>query len=142
LFVIALPPGRHEAAPAREPVPPPPLAEVEKKMPPLRLTTIEAVFESYGQFASWNGDVTEVAMFDPDTKDFTDCYQVIRSSGGTYYFRSIPRLTLPLLTHGVPAGSPLRFTETPAQREQWLKESVDENWNALKGSAPAKTGQK
>lgn len=139
LFVIALPP-RHAPppAPVREEPPSPPA--LERTLPPMRLTTIEAVFESWGQFAAWNGDVTEVAMFDPDTKDFTACYQIVRA-GGNYFFRSIPHLTLPLLTHGVPANSPLRFTETPAQREQWLRESVEENWKALRAppaQAPGK----
>lgn len=140
LFVVALPP-RHRPPPViREEAPSPP--PIEKKLAPLRLTTIEAVFESWGQYAVWNGDVTEVAMYDPDTKDFNDCYQIIRSTGGTYFFRTIPRLTQPFLTHGVPEGTPLRFTETAAQREQWLRESTDENWKALHAAPPVKTGGK
>jgi len=143
LFVIALPPRRHEVPVTREEAPAPPTLAPEKKLPPLRLTTIEAVFDSWGQFAVWNGDTTEVAMYDPDTKDFTAFYQVVRApGGGTYFFRSISRLTLPLLTHGVPEGSPLKFTETTAQREQWLRESVDENWKALRAPAPVKADAK
>jgi len=141
LFVIALPPRHRETPVVREETPPAPPA-VEKKLPPLRLSTIEAVFESWGQYAAWNGDATEVAMYDSDTKDFTDCYQVVRTPNGAYFFRSISRLSQPLLTHGVPEGSPLRFTETAAQREQWLKESVDENWKALKAAPPVKTDGK
>jgi len=140
LFVIALPP-RHSPPPApvrEEPAPPPVL---ERALPPMRLTTIEAVFESWGQYAAWNGDVTEVAMFDPDTKDFTACYQIVRA-GGNYFFRSIPHLSQPLLTHGVPPDSPLRFTETAAQREQWLRESVEENWKALRGPPPVQAPSK
>jgi hypothetical protein len=139
LFVMALPP-RHREPPVirEEPAP----APIEKKLPPLRLSTIEAVFDSWGQYAAWNGDATEVAMYDPDTKDFTACYQVIRSAGGTYFFRTIPHLTQPLLTHGVPEGSPLRFTETAAQREQWLREATDENWKALHAAPPVKSGGK
>jgi len=152
LFVIALPresrwsaqAGRAGSAeslppPKEEPAPPPP--SFERALPPLRLSTIEAVFESWGQYAAWNGDVTEVAMFDPDTKDFTACYQVVRA-GGNYFFRSISHLTLPLLTHGVPPDSPLRFTETAAQREQWLRESVDENWKALRQPPPVQVQTK
>jgi len=132
LFVIALPRESRWSAP-------PP--SFERALPPLRLSTIEAVFESWGQYAAWNGDVTEVAMFDPDTKDFTACYQVVRA-GGNYFFRSISHLTLPLLTHGVPPDSPLRFTETAAQREQWLRESVDENWKALRQPPPVQVQTK
>jgi hypothetical protein len=136
LFVIALPP-RHREPPALNPEPAP--VPVEKKLPPLRLLTIEAVFESWGQYAVWNGDVTEVAMYDPDTHDFTACYQVVRSpNGGAYFFRSIARLTQPVLTHGVPGDSPLRYTETAAQREQWLRESIDENWKALHATPTVK----
>ncbi len=140
LFVIALPPRHSPPAPVREEPPAPP-PSLDRALPPLRLSTIEAVFESWGQYAAWNGDVTEVAMFDPDTKDFTACYQIVRA-GGNYFFRSISHLTLPLLTHGVPPDSPLRFTETAAQREQWLRESVEENWKALRGPPPVQAPRK
>jgi hypothetical protein len=128
LFILALP--------KRAPVAPPPVA-VEEAPPvqhlPLeapRLTTIEAVFMSWESYAVWSNDTTEVALWDPGTKSFSDCYEVIRN-GTDYYFRSIPGLTRPVLTHGVVENSPLQFTETVRQREEWLDAVHKENWKAL-----------
>lgn len=99
-----------------------------------RIPTIEAVFEQYGHYAVWKNDVTEVAMWSADTKDFTDFYEVARMDGN-YYFRAIPHLTRPVLTHGVPADCPLMFTETAEQRQQWLSDVRKENWRALSEGA-------
>jgi hypothetical protein len=128
LFVLALP--------KRAPVPPPP--PVIEEAPPLagrpdeppRLTTIEAVFASWDKYAVWSNDTTEVALWDSSSKSFSDCYEVIRS-GTDYYFRSIPSLTRPVLTHGVAENSPLQFTETLRQRDEWLDAVQRENWKAL-----------
>jgi hypothetical protein len=127
LFVLALPrsvpvapaPAAHEAEPQPDPPAEPP-----------RLTTIEAVFASWDKYAVWSDDTTEVALWDAATKRFSDCYEVIRT-GNDYYFRSIPRLTRPVLTHGVVENSPLEFTETVRQREEWLDAVHRENWKAL-----------
>jgi len=99
-----------------------------------RIATIEAVFEQYGHYAVWKNDVTEVAMWNADTKDFTDFYEVARMDGN-YYFRAIPHLTRPVLTHGVPADCPLMFTETAEQRQQWLNDVRKENWRVLSEGA-------
>jgi hypothetical protein len=98
------------------------------------LATIEAVFAQWGHYAVWKNDVTEVALWSPETKDFTDFYEAVRV-GETVYFRSIPHLTRPLLTHGVPADSPLSFTETVEQRQQWLDDVRRENWRSLSEGA-------
>lgn len=128
LFVLALP----KRAPD---VPPTPVIEEARPLPlraaqPPRLTTIEAVFASWDKYAVWSNDTTEVALWDPATKSFSDCYAVVRN-GSDYYFRSIPGLTRPVLTHGVVENSPLQFTETARQREAWLDEVRKENWKAL-----------
>ncbi len=137
LFVLALP--------RREPAPPPaPAPEAAPAPPPAPrpMSTIEDVFAQWGKYASWEGDTTEVALWDPATKDYSDCYEVLRS-GEAIFFRSIPRLTRPVLRHGMPDGdsSPLLFTETAAQRDAWLKAARDENWrafgDALHGTRPA-----
>jgi hypothetical protein len=99
-----------------------------------RIPTIEAVFEQYGHYAVWKNDVTEVALWNADTKDFSDLYEVARMDN-TYYFRSIPHLTRPVLTHGVPADCPLIFTETVEQRQQWLNDVRKENWRVLSEGA-------
>jgi hypothetical protein len=90
------------------------------------LTTIEAVFEEWGRYAVWDGDTTEVAL-DPGTGQFSDFYEVKRV-GEAFYFRSIPRLTHRELRHGKTLpGSPLRFTETEAQYQEWLRDGRTEH---------------
>ena len=114
LFVLALP--REE--PRRPATPPAKTQTVRLERP--KLTQIEAVFADWGQHAVWSHDITEVALWDTDTRSYTICYEVLRS-GDDYYFRSIPKLTRPILTHGVPANSPLLFTETEESRREWLQ---------------------
>ncbi|MSU69525.1 MAG: hypothetical protein EXS39_01865 [Opitutaceae bacterium] len=99
---------------------------------PPRLMAIEAVFAEWGNNAVWENGVTEVALWSPETRKHTDYFEVMRS-GDTAYFRSISRLTRPLLTHGVVANAPLQFTETEARRQEWLREVAKESWRALTG---------
>ncbi len=131
LFVLALPRHRLEAPPEPKIVAAKGGAEpaVVPRIPP-RLTVIEAVFAEWGKYAVWNRDVTEVALWNVETKDFTDACEVIRV-GDDCYFRSITRLTRPVLTHGLPANSPLRYTETEEQRQEWLKARGEESWRAV-----------
>jgi hypothetical protein len=128
LFVWSLP------LPKEKPVPPP---AVEKKPEvPLgqpRLTAIEAVFEVWGGAAVWDNDLTEVALWNPERNDYTDCFEVFRS-GGNNFFRSIPHLTRPVLTRGVPENSPLQYTESEAHRQEWLRQVHEENWRAFSSS--------
>lgn len=127
LFMLALPrrqvPAPAPAAPVTAPPPPP---------APPAMTTIEAVFAQWGKYAVWENDTTEVALWDSQTKDFSQCYVVLRA-GDTYFFHSIPRLTRPLLRHGLPDGenTPLEFTETAAQQREWMRASRDESWRAF-----------
>jgi len=83
------------------------------------LTTIEAVFEAWGQHAVWDNDLTEVALWNSATKSFSECYEV-RRTRDAYYFRSIPKLTRLVIRHGKPLpDSPLQFTETEEQYREW-----------------------
>ena len=134
LFVLALP--RHLP---QAPVPPVPAAAPQPavRREPLRLMTIEDVFLEWSQYAVWMNDRTEVALWNAETKDYTDCFEVLRS-GSACYFRTIPRLTRQALTHGVPEDSPLRFTETEEQRREWLGEKAQEDWRALGEAMRAK----
>lgn len=87
-----------------------------------RFTTIEGVFADWNRHAVWHSELTEVALWNAEAKAYADSYEVLRV-GDSYYFRSILRLTRPLLTHGgIPANSPLQFTETEEQRQEWLRE--------------------
>jgi hypothetical protein len=127
LFVAALP---------RRPEPPPPAAPEPaiRPAPPPPVTTIEAVFASWEQYAVWADNTTQVALWDAHTKSYSECYEVLRV-GENYYFRSIPALTRPVLTHGVVPESPLQFTESPAQRAKFLSDVRQENWNAFTAGA-------
>ncbi|HVU32548.1 MAG TPA: hypothetical protein VHE61_03885 [Opitutaceae bacterium] len=87
---------------------------------PPQLTTVEAVFEQWSKYAVWDDGQTQIAVWNPGMGDFTDLYDV-RRIDGNYYFRSIPRLTHPILRHGKlpPAECPVRFTETEEQYLEW-----------------------
>jgi len=128
LFVWALPaPKPAQTEPASAPPVAPP-AKVSTARP--TLTEIEAVFAIYGRFAVWDHDVTEVALWDTETEQFSRCYEITRANG-QYYFRSIDRLTRPVLTHGVKGDGPLVFTETAEQRQEWLQEKANERTKML-----------
>ena len=96
------------------------------------------MFAEWGKYAVWDNDLTEVALWSADTKSYSECYEVLRA-GGTYFFRTIPHFTRPVLTHGVRTNSPLQFTETEAQRAEWLGEKRQETWRALSEAARSKT---
>jgi len=121
--------------------PPPPAVEPEKPatvvvaplLPP-RMSDVEAVFAMWGGSAIWENDVTEVALWTPETKRYSDFFEVIRS-GENLYFRSIPHLTRRILDHGVQENSPLQLTETEAHRQEWLRDVKDVSWRAF--TAPA-----
>ena len=124
-FVLALP--SWEKKPAPQPVelrlvpaaPRPPAA-------PPQLSTVEAVFERWGQHAVWDDDTTEVRLWDSVKEEFAECYEV-RRVGGVLYFRTIPRLTRRVINHGkrLP-DSPLQFTETEEQYQEWVKDGRTE----------------
>ncbi|MBI5768653.1 MAG: hypothetical protein HZA93_12715 [Verrucomicrobia bacterium] len=111
----AAPPALTARPPSAEPA-----APTERRIALTMLTTIEAVFETWGEHAVWDGAVTEVALWSGATKTFSEFYEV-RRSGGVNYFRSIPRLTRRIITHGKPPPTecPLQFTETEEQYREW-----------------------
>jgi hypothetical protein len=131
LSVLALP-KRAEVEQAAAPSPAP--AARPAKPAPAGIPTIEAVFTEWDRFAVWSEGTTEVALWSSETSSFSDCYEV-RRIGDAYYFRSIPSLTRPVLTHGVAPNSPLEFTETLQQRQEWLGEVRTENWKQISQGA-------
>ena len=133
LFVLALP----RRAAVDPPAKPAKEAAADKPARPAaaaRITTIEAVFAAWDKYAVWSNDTTEVALWSPETMSYSECYEVLKTADG-YYFRSIPRLSRPVLTHGVVEESPLQFTETAHQRQEWLGEVERENLKALSDAA-------
>jgi fermentation-respiration switch protein FrsA (DUF1100 family) len=121
-FVLALP--RHDPPPPVQITltPAAPVAVAPKPVETPSFTTVEAVFADWGRGAVWDRDVTEVALWDSAKRSYSDYYEVVRF-GENYYFRSITRLTRPLLTRGAKPDAPLQFTETAEQRQDWLRES-------------------
>ncbi len=113
IFVLLLPSPEKQAPP---PGPPPQTVRLERP----KLTDIEAVFAQWHQYAVWKNDLTEVALWDTETHSYSIFYEVLRN-GDVYYFRSIPRLTRPVLTRGIDPRSPLEFTETEESRREWLE---------------------
>lgn len=112
LFVWALPREReNETTPVTK------RTVIELARP--KASDIEAVFEAWGQYAAWDHDLTEVALWDVDKKTYSIYYEILRR-GDALYFRSIPHLTRPLLTHGVHVQSPLQYTETEQMRQEWI----------------------
>jgi hypothetical protein len=133
LFVLAWPrhtPDAPEDKPVVEAAPTP-----SRAPPAPRYATVDAVFEAYGNYAVWSDDTTQIALWSPEEKKYADCYEVVRV-GGENYFRPIPGLTRPVLTHGIPENAPLQFTETESQRQEWLGEVQKENVKAFFGNTP------
>lgn len=131
LFVWLLPKPAPEVieVPVRDDTPPPLVAQRVKP----DFSELEAVFAEWDDYAVWSNDTTELALWDIETSQYSRFYEVLRS-GNNYYYRSIVRLTRPVLTHGVPVSAPLLFTETEKQREEWLKERDSETWNSITDS--------
>jgi hypothetical protein len=130
LFVWALP-SREPAAPVSKSSDPEVVIR-QVTTPPAKptLTEIEAVFAMYGSQAVWDNDLTEVALWDTDTGKFSRYYEVVRTPEN-FFFRTIDRLTRPVLTHGLKGDGPMLFTETEEQRQEWLKEKSKENWKEI-----------
>jgi|GEM_PF-228572 len=108
-------------------------------------TALEAVFSEWHSHAVWDGDVTEIALWDSEVGQYARFYEVLRAlagtgdSGGaggaiTFYYRSIPSLTRPVLTRGVSASAPLLFTEPDVLKEAWLRQRNEETWSAIQDS--------
>lgn len=84
-----------------------------------KLTEVEAVFSEWERFAVWKNGITQIAMWDTEKHTYSINYEVLRHTGN-FYFRSIPQLTRPVLTRGVPADAPLQFAETEESRRAWI----------------------
>jgi hypothetical protein len=138
LFVAALP-SRTPVAAAPPSTADDAAVKPARPAPAPQITTIEAVFAAWDKYAVWSNDTTQVALWSPDTMSYSDCYEVLKTGDG-YFFRTIAKLTRPVLTHGVVEESPLQFTETPRQRQEWLREVDSENLKALSDAARASFG--
>jgi hypothetical protein len=107
-----------ESKPAASAPPAGPTTIVRLERP--KITEIEAVFQEWGEYAVWEHDLTEVALWDTERRSYSICYEVTRRNDALY-FRSIPQLTRPILTRGVDPQSPLQLTETERSRREWIE---------------------
>lgn len=107
------------------------------RVEPSPLTMIEAVFAEWGTYAVWENNVTEVALWRPETRTYSECYEV-RKIGGELYFRSIPKLTHRVVRSGspLPSDAPLQFTETEAHYQAWLAQGREEPKLPPRGKLP------
>jgi hypothetical protein len=107
-FVWALPEPEK-----KPPTSPAPVERAPEQTMPIarlpRLTDVEAVFAQWDRYAIWESDVTEIAYWNEDTRSFSNFFEVLRM-GDRLFFRSIPKLTRPLIKRGVEAHSPFLFT--------------------------------
>jgi hypothetical protein len=116
LFVWTLPREDKGAGESIRPQPEPQIVQLERP----KLTDVEAVFSEWERFAVWKNHLTQIALWDTEKRSYSIFYEVFRHNG-EYYFRSIPRLTRPLLTRGVPENAPLQFAETEESRRAWIE---------------------
>ena len=120
-FVWALPEGE------KTPPPPAPVERALEKDAPVsrlpRLTDVEAVFAQWDRYAIWENDVTEVAYWSEEARSFSNFFEVLRS-GDRLFFRSIPKLTRPLIRRGVEARSPLLFTGVAEVPQSWSERAT------------------
>lgn len=120
--------------PVKDETPPPLVAT--RTMPDF--SELEAVFSEWQQYAVWDNNRTEVALWDSEVGQYARFYEVLRE-GETFYFRSISTLTRPVLTHGVDVSAPLLFTEPDERRREWLRQRDEETWKAIQDSIKRKT---
>lgn len=112
-----------QATPSLKPAASPEVTPTAKPQPARkrRLSEIEAVFEEWGQYAIWDQNRTEVALWNSEQNAYADFYEVWRDPSGGLYFRSLPRLTRPVLAHASKTEAPLLFTESLAMRKEWME---------------------
>jgi hypothetical protein len=88
------------------------------------LASVERFFQRWGGYAVWTDEVAEFAVWNLRRHGYTDFYEV-RHVRGRYYFRTIPRLSRPIIDHGVRSRIPLQFTETQDMRDEFYRTHPD-----------------
>ncbi len=109
-------PAPAEKTVAAAPVPPP----LQTSAMRLSQNEVDAIFRQFAEGAVWENDITEVAVWNPEVKKFSDLVEVMRS-GGYFYYRPILQLTRPLISVDPAPGVLLLFTEPERVREERLK---------------------
>lgn len=85
------------------------------------LADVERTFQRWGGYAVWENDVTEIALWSGQHQQHDDYYEV-RRVDGEFYFRTLRRLTRPVLDHGPRGRLPVEFTEPQALHDAFHRE--------------------
>lgn len=109
-------------APNSQPHPHPQSEPIETVRDAGTLAALEQTFQRWGGYAVWENDVTEIAAWDPRKRRHSDFIE-IRRANGKFYFRTIHRLTRPLIDHGRKLALPIAFTEPQWMREKFHREN-------------------
>lgn len=109
-YIRSDPPAMAETV---RPVPAAPALQAVERKPESSLATIEAVWESWGHHAIWEGETTQVALWNVERASFSDFFEVVRF-GDHVYFRGLTRLTRPVVDRGLGIQCPLQFTAPAA----------------------------
>ncbi|MGC4074531.1 MAG: hypothetical protein QM760_18935 [Nibricoccus sp.] len=101
---------------------PAPAPAVPETPPAMRLSQneVDAMFHQVSENAVWENDLTQIAVWNPLTKKFSDLVEVMRS-GEYFYYRPLTHLTRPLITAEAGEGVLILFTETEAARAKRLE---------------------
>jgi hypothetical protein len=121
-FAFKKPPER----PGQPPPAAPAATKIEVSTGTGDLAMVESFFRTWGGYAVWENDITEIAVVsDQPERSRMGYYQVIRAHR-RFFFRTLNRLTRPLIDHGVLVRCPIAFTEPPWMREKYYREHPGE----------------
>ena len=96
------------------------------------LAEVENLFRLWGGYAVWEDDLTEIIVLRVQLgRLHPEYFQVVRVGRG-FYFRTLSRLTRPLIDHGELARCPLAFTEPQWMHEQYYREHAGETPGAVR----------
>jgi hypothetical protein len=86
---------------------------------------VELQFRTWGGYAIWKNNLTQFALWNPQTDRHTDFYEV-RRANRLYYFRTLSKEDWPLIDHGEMARCPLWFAEPREVREAYYRDHPEE----------------
>ena len=96
------------------------------------LAEVENLFRLWGGYAVWEDDLTEIVVLRFQLGRLQpEYYQVVRVGRG-FYFRTLSRLTRPLIDHGELARCPLAFTEPWRMHEKYYRDHAGETPGAVR----------
>ena len=79
------------------------------------ISVVEAIFEQSREYAFWFENVTQIAIWNSVTGDYTDFFEVYRTRDATY-FRPLDKLTWWRIDGYGPDPGMIRFAETNEMR--------------------------